>query len=308
MRRSILWIGICIFVVIIAAVLLPLKKIIGAVAPTVDTVTATNVSGGTNISTFTLVESTTTTLYLHGQITDEDGCADVATNGTVTGKFYRTNHASSFGCVVDNNDCYSISNDSCTKTNCNPPGDNVFNYECTAAIQYYADTTSTGPNSATDWTARITATDAGSLTGSNTDTIEMETTTALNMSPNIFYGTLNLGADSDPVVLSLDNTGNSGIDVDLNVNGDLICTGSGSSNIDAGSVRYSLTSGFDWVSGTALTTTTTELELNHFPRTDDASPSVKNLFFRLRMPSSGIGGNCTNVLSITAKTDTENGW
>lgn len=302
--------GICVFGLMSLLGLMLLGKstqLFAASAPTVDTATAAQTSGGSQAS-FNLTENTSAMVYVHGAITDLDGCEDVATNGTVTAKFYRTNHASGDGCSADNNDCYVLNNASCSKTGCTGPGDNTFNYECTAAIQYYADSTTQGPQAASSWTAKVTATDQAVTTGTLTDTIEMNTLVALNVPANLSYGTIVLDTVGVEQALTVTNTGNSGIDNKFQVDGDMICNGQGSVNIPAGNARYSGTTGFAWADGTSLSTTLTEFELNLGARTNDASALTKDVFLRLKMPVDGVRGTCTNTLSVVSSADTENGW
>ncbi len=277
-----------------------------AAAPTVNSVTTTSSSGGSETSSFTLIENSTTTVFVHGTITDPDGCADVATNGSVTGKFYRSNHSFGDGCSADNNDCYVFTNAICTKTNCDgTPEDTTFNYECSIPIQYYADTTTTGPHSASDWTAKIIATDAATASGSATDAIEMNSTVALDVTPSINYGTNDLGSESGEQSLVVTNTGNTAIDIDLSVNGSMNCS---SGQITPDRVHYSRDSSFAYSQKPALSTTPTELELDLANRSDDAAPSTKNAYFKLVTPSTGVGGSCSNTLTVSAKADAENGW
>lgn len=279
----------------------------GAAAPVVSTTTAAATSGG-NQSSLSLTENTTTTLYVYGAISDADGCEDVASNGTVTGKFFRSNHANGDTCSADNNDCYAIANAQCTKTGCDGPEDTAFNYECTAQIQYYADSTTTGAHVGSDWTAKITATDASSATGSNTDTIEMSTTVAHTMASAIDYGTVDLDTESSQKTLTITNTGNSGIDIDISANGEMSCS---QGTVSVGNVHYSETTGFEYVAGTAVTPSPVEYELSLANRTNDLTESTKNMYLKFRMPNpivTALGGTCSNVLTITAKADAENGW
>ncbi|MBI4250220.1 hypothetical protein HY622_01380 [Candidatus Uhrbacteria bacterium] len=277
----------------------------GASPPVVDTVTAAATSGGSE-STLTLTENTATSVYVHGSISDADGCADVATNGTVTTKFYRTNHSSGASCSADNNDCYTILNAACTKSGCDGPEDHFFNYQCTAAIQYYADTTVTGTHTATDWSATVTATDSLGTSASSTDTIEMNSTVALTASPSsLSYGEIALGGQSTEQSVTLTNTGNIGIDINVTVDGAFACT---TGVLPSDAAHYSMTQGFSYAAGTALSTQSTQIEFDLAPRTNDAVPKTKNLYLLLQAPTTGAGGICSNMLTITSNTDTENGW
>ena len=278
-----------------------------AAAPSVDTTTAAQTFGGSQAS-FNLTESASTILYVYGSITDLDGCEDVAVYGTVTGKFYRSNLGTTDNCTNDNNDCYPLTNANCTKTGCSGPGDNTFNYECTADIQYYADSTTAGIQSTTDWTAKVKATDQATNNSTNTDTIEMNTLLGVDVPTNMSYGTINLDTVGPEQTYAITNSGNSGIDVRLKVDGDMVCAGQGSSNIPAGNTHYSGTTGFNWADGVALTTAYVDYELNLAPRVNDAVAAIQNMFFKLKLPVAGLRGSCTNTLTTIAVADTENGW
>ena len=275
-----------------------------ASSPVVTSVITASTSGGDD-TTLTLLESTTATLYVHGAITDADGCEDVANNGTVTGTFYRTTVSGGSACSVDNNDCYTLLNANCTKTNCTGPGDTTLDYECTAQIQYYADSTTSGPHTATNWTAKIQATDASTANGSSTDTIEMNTTIALRTTQSISYGAIDLGAESTQKTLTITNSGNAGIDVDLSANTVMSCA---DGTIPIENVHYSDTTGFSYANASSTTLIPAQYELNLANRTNDAASSTKNLYFILKMPSTGVGGSCSNALIVDAKADTGGGW
>lgn len=296
-------------IVVVVSVVLGIGRayVVLAAVPTVDTTTAAQTSGGSQAS-FNLTESSSVVLYVHGSITDTDGCEDVAVNGTVTGKFYRSNVAAADNCTNDNNDCYPLTNANCTKTGCTGPGDNIFNYECTADIQYYADSTTAGTHSATNWTAKVKATDQATNFGTLTDTIEMNTLIGLDVPANMSHGTISLDTVGSEQTYPITNSGNSGMDVRFKVDGAMICNGQGSDNIPAGNTHYSGTSGFIWADGTALTTADVEYELNLAPRSNDAAAAIQNMFFKLKLPVSGIRGSCTNTLTTIAIADTENGW
>ncbi len=289
---------------VFAALALSTNHSAANVSPVIDSVTAATTSLG-NEAQLTLAPNSTTSLFAHGSISDTDGCEDVATNGTVSGTFYRSNHLNGSSCSPDNNDCYQITNASCSKSGCDGPEDTIFNYECSAQIQYYADSTTSGPHVASDWTVKITATDAATAQGIGTDTIEMATTVGLTIPSSIGYGTVNLDGESAEQDLLITNTGNSGIDNDLSVDADMSCT---NGVVPAGNVHYATTASTAYTSGTALSTTAQEVELNLAPRSDDSTASTKNIYFKLKMPSSGAGGSCSNTLTVTAKADAENGW
>jgi len=128
---------------------------------------------------------------------------------------------------------------------------------------------------------------------------------ALDIPGSIAYGTLGPDEQSAEQTNTITNTGNSGIDVNVRVDGAMTCS---AGSIDTANVRYSTSSGFNYDTASSTATTDQETELDLSPRTDDAASSTKSMYFKLKTPQSGSGGACSNTLTITAKVDQENGW
>lgn len=276
---------------------------VGNAAPTVDTVTSAITTGGEDQATITPTENSTKTLYFHGTATDNNGCDDFDTAADWSMKLFRTDQTS--GCSADNNDCYAGSTDDLTITGCTGAADLNLAYEWTDDIQYFADATDAGsPNAATTWTISITAQDTAAATGNNTDTFEMGSLLALNVTASVNYGTVALGADSAEQTITFTNTGNRAIDADQTADGDMSCTGPGSSDIAVGAAHIATLTGFTYgVADQALTTTATTVDMSLAQRTSEVTPSTDDWFAILRVPGTGVGGTCTNTITFTAKAD-----
>lgn len=269
--------------------------------------TASNVSINSGAASITLTEGTTTTVTVTFTVTDNNGCEDIdshASNQTEA-VFYRTNVTGGSGCTPDNNNCYTMN---CTQDvgSCTAGGSDLdATYTCTVDVQFYADATDAGTYEATDWTATAIPRDNAGTDGTTaSDTIEINTLTALDVTATINYGTLALGENTGTTdqTTVVTNTGNDDpIDIQLDgygsVDGDgkaMVCT---IGSIPIGNERYSLTASTDWSTKTQLTDTPTTLTT--FDLAKGAS-STKDVYWGLGMPSTGVGGSCTGYVNFTA--------
>jgi hypothetical protein len=291
--------------------------------PTVDTVIMStsdpiDSDGGTytaqaDATTLTLVENTTKTIYIHGAGTDNNGCNDIDTESGWGAITYRTDTTGGEACAsspgADDNNCYSQT----TLTNyagCSGAGDLTINYEFDQAIQYFADATDTGsPNAGTNWSIAVQVQDEGTaISSTTTDTFEMNSLISLDVGATVSFGSLALGADSANTTATITNVGNRALDVDIlgtsADSGNLVCDGSGSSNIAVGQIKMDEATITDWTgaSNLALTASNQEQEVNIAARTD--ASTTANMNFMLRVPSTGLRGTCTNTITFTAKADT----
>lgn len=273
--------------------------------PTVDSVITAVASGGADQANVSLIENGVKRIFIRGVASDNNGCNDIDTAGNWAFRVYRTPQGSA--CTPDNNDCYAGNTANLTFTNCTGVGDLNLDYEGYVDVQFYADATDAGSNfSAENWTAWVKAVDEATGNATQTDTFEVNSLMALDVTANINYGTLALGADSGVQTVAVTQTGNRSFDVNRSVDGDMICDGQGSQNINVGQLKRHLTdNAFAWTDAgaAALSTTPTEDELNVGRRTNDGSPLIVNYYLRLRMPTSGLRGTCNNVLTLAAVTE-----
>jgi hypothetical protein len=274
-------------------------------SPTVDTVLVGITSGGADQSSITLVEDSTKTIYIHGAASDNNGCEDISSGTGWQVIVYMSDVENEIGCTADDNDCYAAASvNADLNSSCSGAGDLTTDYEATVALQYYADPTDAGaPNAAYNWVAYVKANDASSATDTLTNTFEVNSLAALEIDSNsISYGSVALGATSGEQSLTIINTGNRAIDLDISADGDLVCNGSGSNDIPVANVEYSLSTGFTHsTNGTDLSTSPTNLDISIAQRTD--SDTQDDIYFKVLMPSTGVRGTCTNTLTLTAKND-----
>jgi hypothetical protein len=253
---------------------------------------ASAVSIDSGATTVTLTENTTKDVIVTATVTDNNGCGDI---DSVSVKFYRTTVASGAACPADNNNCYGpiapIQN-TCIG--------NVATYTGTISVQYYAEPTDAGTHMATDWTATVTPTDGGGAGTPSTDTIEMGTLTALNVTTTMPYSALVAGADTGTgdTITTVVNTGN--VDILTRVNSNAVtamaCT---YGSIPVGNERYSLTAATAYASKTALTSTIFTIPSSTIVKATSATPTNRNIYWGIGAPMA-VSGSCTGTVVFTA--------
>ena len=248
-----------------------LFPLVSAAAPLVYNITI--------IDPINLLEGSTVGVYCNATLSDSDGWGNISTiNSTIW-------HSSSTeGAADDNNDHYT--NSSCSLGTNSSATDVPAN--CRFDMQYYS-------NSG-NWTCKIRAND-GSSTGTNETNTTINTLLALSVSNTINFGAMSLGdtsTDSTENVTSVENTGNTGIDIQLS--GDAMSCTPGS--ITASNIKYSTVDNTAYSSMTALSGTATTLDINISQRTD--STTSKNTFWKIDIPTTGVGGSCSSTITFTA--------
>lgn len=267
---------------------------------------ASSVSLDAGAASVTLTEATTKTVTATFTVTDNNGCGDIDSGSPDTiAVFYRTNVAGGAGCTPNSANCYSMS---CSQDvgSCTAGGaDLTATYTCTAAVQFYADPTDSGATyEANEWTATATPRDnAGTDGTTSTDTIEMNSLTALNVTSTIAYGALALGANTgttDQTTVTT-NTGNRQIDEQVDgygsIDGDgysMVCT---IGNVTIGNERYDTSASTDWASKTQLTDTAATITSFNLAA---GAASTKNTYWGFGLPATGVGGSCSGKVIFTA--------
>lgn len=281
--------------------------------PVVDTVITTTTSGGDDTggdssTGITIPEApSTATVYVRGQASHGDGCPTiVTTNSTWNLKLYRTG-ASGAGSgptcdTADKNDCYDFTNPNLSHANCEITDDYTIDYEFNADLYSWADPTDTGsPYAADTWTAKVSIT-SGAATGTGYDTFEVGSTIALTIeSATVDYGTLELGALSEEIPMTLIATGNRAIDAGVVSAEEIIaCNGVGSSAIPLNNMRFSTTATTPYGDKIPMATTSIPLVLDLPARTNEETAPTSTLYFQLQIPATGISGVCGNTISVNA--------
>jgi len=256
-----------------------------------------NVSIDSGAVSITLTEATTANVVCTATVTDNDGYADI---DSVEAKLYRT--AVGAGAGDDNSNHYTVSGDA----NCVPSdgAGTTETYTCTIPVEFYADPTDAGSAYEGDnWTCQITPTDSVGDGTPDTDTIEMDTLTALDVTSSIAYGALALGGDTgtSDQTTTVTNTGNELIDIQLDGygagDGDgyaMTCT---IGNIVIGNERYDTSASTAWSAKTQLTDSAVSLISFNLAK---GAASTKAVYWGFGMPSTGVGGSCTGTVNFTA--------
>jgi len=254
-----------------------------AVAPSVGTVAATD--------PISLNESSSIIVWCNATVTDEDGYVDVTTvNATLWDPADTTEGA------ADNNTNH-YTNSSCALSG---GSGTTVNAACVFSLQYYID--------AAEWTCKLTAVDNTSATGTNNvTTVTVNQLKALSTDATIAFSELALGATSAEQNITVANTGNTQIDVSVDGYGSsdgdgyaTVCT-VGGSEISLSNLKYNLTAGQDFTANmTVLTDLAVTLADFDLARTTDGTPSTKPIFWKLKIPSSDVGGSCSGKIVITA--------
>jgi hypothetical protein len=245
--------------------------VFGAV-PTMDSIAVAD--------TVYLSESIRVPVTCNGTFSDLDGYGDV-----LLGKGILYDNRS-FSAVPDNNVRYE-------DASCGLSGIGTTGYvNCSFDVWYYAN--------ASEWVCNLTVYDA-TASDSIEDGFVIPSLLALSGSgfsyDNGSGGAIGLGDVSGISGLTITNSGNTDLGVEVSGSG-LTC--------DSGSVpvsyqRYSVDSGFSYGDGVNLTGSA--VAVNGFSlsrRIDDAIPSTGTLYWRLRMPVSAVGGECSGTISIDA--------
>jgi hypothetical protein len=231
-----------------------------------------------NDSNIGLIEGTTKLITATATGTDQNGYADML---FATSTFYRSGVGDS--CSANDNNCYQVASTSCSFSNCSG---NVCTVTCSANVQYFADPTDSGAYSGENWLAKMTVSDASSLSDNDTSVgVEMLTLRALGTLNAIDYGALAVGSDTGGVNASttLANTGNDSINVSLD--GTNLVSQSSTSTISVDKQKYATTS-FTYGACAIcqfLTGTTTVVDVN-LPKPTTTAPVTDRLYWGISVP------------------------
>ena len=271
---------------------------VGITGVAIDTLVPSNslpVASGVSIdsgaSSVTLTENTTKTVSCVGTVTDTDGYTDIANVGAF---FFRTNNGTST--ANDPNHKYELYGDS----ECAPSGGsgNSETYTCDFSVEYYADATDAGsPNSATDWTCEMWPADNTATGTVATDTVEMNSLVALDVTSPINYGDVDPGQDTGATNQSITVTNTGNVDMDPQVSGGVMS--SGPNTISVNNQEYS-SDNFTFGAGIDLSASPTTINLILPQRTSTVITDL--LYWGLGVPEGTPAGSYTgtNTLSATS--------
>jgi len=254
--------------------------ILGNSAPTVGTVTATD--------PVTLVTATTVTVQCNATVTDLNGYADIT---GASAKLWKT----ADGDTDDLNDHYT--NGTCALT---VGSGTTRDATCSFSVMYSA-----LPG---EWTCNVTGTD-GTDTGSAQKTdITINSLKALSVGTTMAFGSTALGAVAVENSTTVSNKGNAVIDVQLytygvsNDDGYSFNCATGTIPFDA--LKYNLTAAQTYATAMSAIgrNSTTPLTESAFDLAVDVdtTPSTKNIYWKVQVPSSGVDGTCSGKLVVLA--------
>jgi hypothetical protein len=275
----------------------------GNTDPVVDSVVVAASTGGSQIASFTPNEGAVKHIFVHGSVSDGNGCSDI-TSVDVT--LFRT--GVTYSCSANDNNCYTAQILAVALTNCSGAGDNTADYEADISVKNYVDPTDAGaPHAADTWEAYALVTDAAVATGDNSSGIsgtsfEVASVAAFTLNTGtIDYGTLGLGDTSLEKTLTFTNTGNREVYSKIQADADMTSNLSGYSDIASTQVHYASTTAFTWTGADAVSKTgQTDFDIDLAQQLNGAAAPTKNGYFLLKMPSSGVNGTYANVLTLTA--------
>lgn len=278
--------------------------VVSNVRPTVTTV---SINDGNDIN---LTESATTNVVITATVTDPNGCSTTEV-AKVEAYAYRSGNSASCGsgATGNENNCYPVT---CTQDagSCSA-GSGSADYTCTAAFQYHADPTDANTQYPTEnWLATVYANDEDtaaplpSATSSQGVNVASLIAFDLGSEPKIAYGTLGTGSTTQlNQALVTKPTGNVGLDQFHK--GTDMCVGypsciTGGTPILVGAQRYGLTANAEYSTGTTLTATDVEVELNVLKVTDKSSVVTKSTYWGISIPEGILPGTYTGQNTITA--------
>jgi len=193
----------------------------------------------------------------------------------------------------------------------------VTTYTCSASLQHYADPTVANTIFATDnWLDSIKATDDNSAAGTTqvTTGVEVNTTLGGDTTPTtIDFGTLQVGGENAPLdrTLTHNPTGNVGLDITVKANTATMCTNystcTGGTPISISNIKYALTSGISWSSGTTLTTSAVEAEVN-IPKQTSGTVPTKQTWWGIQIPSNILPGVYNGLNVVDYVLGETSGW
>lgn len=282
---------------------------INNVAPVVSAVT---INGGAAIN---LVESSTKAVTLTATVSDNNSCQDLS---SVLGYVYRSGEGYTRcdkSAKADNNNCYPEISCTVVAGTCTGSTDASANYTCTVNLQYYADPTDANTAYPTEyWLTTIKATDNNNISG-NTEVasgVKLNSLTAFSITGSINFGGLGAGEKNDPLdkIVTTTATGNVGLNQEHSGAPNMCIdypTCSGGTPIGVANQKYALGKSTSYALGTKLSTSATEVYLAVY-KPVSVSPSTKNTWWGILIPSGTQAGEYTGVNTITAVKSAPSDW
>ena len=273
---------------------------VGNASPTVSGVL---LNGGAVIK---LIEGSATTVQATATVSDGNTYNDI---GTTTGKVYRSGVTNGKDCTVNGNNCYQDT--TCATSACSG---NDCVVTCTFNIWFIAERTDAGTYSGEHWVAWIQAEDKQGTTSSATNssqTINVETLTAIDVTDTIDYSNLSPGGKIDPLskLVMASTTGNEAIDA--NISGNDMCTDYPTCTVNTTSIyaqKYATGTPVGYASTSAegcytASTTNGLLEFVTVKPTATPTDQGQTIYWGTAVSSTQALGTYTGVNAFSAQSD-----
>jgi len=229
----------------------------------------------------------------NASVSDGDGCVDISSYDLI----FWDNMSTTIGNDTNNHNLYE--NTSCS-IECSGNDGTVM---CGLNLEYYT-------NASDQWNANITVSDGEDTSSNVTHELTVLSLAAINVTSTIDFSTvaggstLDLGYspdDDEEVEHEVQNVGN--VLEDVLVSGtDLSCTVAGA--IPVGNIKYDANANTAYASMCGTLTTNSGDSCSELSddfdlqKTDGAVSSEKSVYWKIEIPTSGVGGTCTGTLTI----------
>ncbi len=257
-----------------------------------------------HVSTLNLEAGADTTIYLYGVAVDLNGCEQINDIDLWDFKVFESGVAAGFLCSLDGNDCAVVADPELdvTLSGCDGLGDVDLNFEAILRMKYWSNATDTGGFFDRDWQAYVGVTDVAGGLGEGTNSFEVASLTAFDVTSSVHYGTLALGAVSEGQEVLFTQMGNREVDlVQTAVTDGLICDELG--EIPFENVRMGLANDFAFGDSSLLLSGLSgsfDYDLDLSVRTDELAVNTLQRYLKLRVPVLGVKGTCSGTVTFTA--------
>jgi hypothetical protein len=271
---------------------------VGNAAPTISNVQI-------NPSPIVLTENGTTSVAITATITDANGCAEVISSGTIWFALYRSGVATSTPSSTYNaNSMYTTSSFGTfsvqASDTCTGGSDTTADVSSTVPVWYIADPTDASSTFSSEfWVGYVKAFDYTNSSSSATSSaqVELNTLTAITVTPLITFGTVAAGSNTAGVnqVATTTNTGNSKVDIefsgtDMTGNGTIAATNQkyATATVTYASLAYTLSN------------SATVRDINLSDASVTSTPNTSTTYWGIAVPGGSASGTYTGTNTFTA--------
>jgi len=244
------------------------------------------------ISTKQLIEAALDNeVFVCGQIFDDVGGETLHDSSVFTVTLFDSNGTTD-DCMESDSNCYKKSGTDIAVGNCQ---ENVCDFSALfSEVKYFANSSA--------WKVAVAVAEEKAVdeNANVNEELMIDSLLAVDVTPHVDFRNVSLGEVSDEVKLTFMNTGNLAVDVEKADGGSMPCA---HGVIPAENIRYSLVPGFNYDEGIPFSEAIQLINLNLAQRTSLDTPMAVDVYMRIKIPPTGIGGTCSNVLTFNAVAD-----